>query len=377
MLQKNNYSYWESKQWFRPFDLIVIGSGIIGLNAAISFKLSNKKARVLVLDRGVVSTGASMKNAGFACFGSVSELDDDLTRMSPEVVWSTVAMRWEGLRLLRQRLGDKAIDYKPTGGYELFTDAAELDRFTTLSQLFNVEMRSRLGLRDCYSTVAGQRFGFQGVKGMIYNQYEGQIDTSRMMTNLTKLAWQSGIEILGGVNIDAIQDTGQLAELNTAYGIFRARKTIVAINGFAASLLKLPDVRPARAQVLITSPIPGLKIKGTFHYQQGYYYFRNIDGRLLFGGGRNLDPEGETTDQNGLNPKIQNELDTLLKHMLLPSTPFSIEQRWSGIMGVGNEKKPIIEAVSPNVIAAVRMGGMGVAIGTLVGQKAARLAQGL
>ena len=40
-------------------------------------------------------------------------------------------------------------------------------------------------------------------------------------------------------------------------------------------------------------------------------------------------------------------------------------------MGVGSEKKPIIKLVNPNVLAAVRMGGMGVAIGSLVGQEAA------
>ena len=65
-------------------------------------------------------------------------------------------------------------------------------------------------------------------------------------------------------------------------------------NGFAKQLLK-EDIEPARAQVLITKPIPNLKIKGTFHYQMGYYYFRNINNRILFGGGRNLDFKGENT----------------------------------------------------------------------------------
>jgi len=42
-------------------------------------------------------------------------------------------------------------------------------------------------------------------------------------------------------------------------------------------------------------------------------------------------------------------------------------------MGVGTEKKPIIKHYSPNVVCAVRMGGMGVAIGSLVGKEAAKL----
>ena len=76
----------------------------------------------------------------------------------------------------------------------------------------------------------------------------------------------------------------------------------------------------------------------------------------------------EATSEIGLNSKIQNHLEYLLKTMILPNTVFEIEHRWSGIMGVGNEKKPIIKPITNNVIAAVRMGGMGLAIGSKVGE---------
>jgi hypothetical protein len=62
--------------------------------------------------------GARTKNAGFACFGSISE--DDLKSHSEEEVYQLVTKRLEGLRLLRKRLGDEAIDFKPYGGTELF-----------------------------------------------------------------------------------------------------------------------------------------------------------------------------------------------------------------------------------------------------------------
>ncbi|MGZ3867219.1 MAG: FAD-dependent oxidoreductase, partial [Bacteroidia bacterium] len=127
---------------------------------------------------------------------------------------------------------------------------------------------------------------------------------------------------------------------------------------------------PARAQVLVTSPIKNLKLKGTFHYQQGYYYFRNIDNRILFGGGRNLDFEKEETTEFGLTNIVQNKLKDILHNNILPGKDYTIEHRWSGIMGVGSEKKPIIKHVSKNVVCAVRMGGMGVAIGCLVGEMA-------
>jgi hypothetical protein len=64
--------------------------------------------------------GASTKNAGFACFGSISEIIDDLKSHSEEEVYQLVTKRLEGLRLLRKRLGDEAIDFKPYGGMNYF-----------------------------------------------------------------------------------------------------------------------------------------------------------------------------------------------------------------------------------------------------------------
>jgi glycine/D-amino acid oxidase-like deaminating enzyme len=111
-----------------------------------------------------------------------------------------------------------------------------------------------------------------------------------------------------------------------------------------------------------------LSIKGTFHLDEGFYYFRNIHDRILFGGGRNLDFATETTTEISVTDLIQKQLETYLKEIILPKTPFEIDQRWSGIMGVGHEKKPILKALCNRVYIGVRMGGMGVAIGASVGK---------
>jgi len=374
ILNKNiNYSYWELKQYFTEFDLIVVGAGIVGLSSAISYKNKNKKAKILILERGLLPNGASTKNAGFACFGSSSELLDDLSKNNSETIWETVLMRWQGLQILRKRLGDKGINLNLWGGYELF-DSKE-NKIKSLEKIkdLNKEIYHHLGLKNCFSEYPKNNFGFKNTKGIILNKYEGQIDTGLMMQNLLLLAQKKGITVLNNIEIKAINDLGGKVELKSINGVFKAKKVVVATNGFANELLKINNIKPARAQVLITKPISQLKIKGTFHYQEGYYYFRNIKNRLLFGGGRNINFKKEATSEIGMNSKIQNHLDYLLKTMILPNTAFEIEHRWSGIMGVGNEKKPIIKPISNNVIAAVRMGGMGIAIGSKVGEIVAKI----
>lgn len=369
-----NYSYWEYKTFIhRKYDLIIVGSGIVGLSTAISFKKRNPKATVLVLERGTLPNGASTKNAGFACFGSSGELLDDLKKMPAQAVWDTLNMRVKGLQILRKRLGDKNMNYQALGGYEVFDNSLELENSKIHLHELNSKIKELTGLGKTFGVENTTLPGFSPVKELIKNRHEGQLDTGLMMQSLECMARKLGVSLLYNCEVKDLQSVKNGAVLDSSFGALNAGKVVVATNGFAASLLNLKLVLPARAQVLVTKPVKGLALKGAYHYQQGYYYFRNIDSRILLGGGRNLDISGETTMEQGLHPQIQLALEELLFKRLLPGKTVEIELRWSGIMGVGGEKKPVIEELKKNIVAAVRMGGMGVAIGSWVGEEAAQI----
>jgi glycine/D-amino acid oxidase-like deaminating enzyme len=171
-----------------------------------------------------------------------------------------------------------------------------------------------------------------------------------------------------------MEDSSQGVEIQTAFGwTLRVPRVLVAVNGFAKRLLPELPVVPARNQVLVTKPIPGLKVEGCFHYDRGYYYFRNIDGRILLGGGRNLAQFEEQTDEFGPNELIRSSLVQLLRRVICPGQDVEVDAWWTGILGTGTVKYPIVEKVSENVAVAVRLSGMGVAIGTLIGQEGAEL----
>ena len=115
-------SYWEKKEWFNNIDPLIIGSGIVGLCSAIEILKKNPNQNLLILEKGFLPQGASTKNAGFACFGSPTEILDDLKNLNEKEVISLIKSRWDGLKLLRKNIGDKNIGYKCHGGYELFFD---------------------------------------------------------------------------------------------------------------------------------------------------------------------------------------------------------------------------------------------------------------
>ena len=367
-------SYWEYKTWLSNINFTVVGSGIVGLTTAIQLKKRFPKAKILILEKGILPQGASTKNAGFACFGSPSELLSDLKSHSKEEVLKLVQQRWEGIQELRTLLGDKVLQFKQNGGHELFL---EKDKALFDICCDNLPMLNRLLLpvfKEETFRISKNRFGFRGVHpSFVTHKYEGQIDTGAMMEGLLKIAKKQGIVLINGVSVKEYSNKNQQLLVKTNQFEFKTQKLFITTNGFASQLLN-ENVKPARAQVLITKPIPNLKIKGTFHFDQGYYYFRNIDNRILFGGGRNLDYKAEETEEFGKTEVVQNELQRLLKDVILPNTSFEIDRSWSGIMGVGSKKKPIIKQVSENVFCGVRLGGMGVAIGSLVGKKLAALA---
>lgn len=369
-------SYWEHASFFSGIDIIIVGAGIVGLSAALRTRELAPKAKILILERGPLPVGASTRNAGFACFGSVSELLDDMEESPEEEVLALVEQRWKGLERLRGQLGDAAIRYEPLGGFELFR-AEEKERFEACADhvsVLNQKLRPVTGLPETYRMAHEDAvdLGLEGVRYLIKNQAEGQLHTGEMVKSLLEKAREAGILIYTGLGVEALRDTGVQVEVETSLGwSISARQVLVCTNGFARQLLPDLKVRPARNQVLITTPVKDLKIRGAFHYDRGYFYFRNIDNRVLLGGGRNLDTEAEATSEFGTTPLIRSALVRLLQEVILPRQDVGVAHWWSGILGVGRRKRPVIRHISDRIVAAVRLGGMGVAIGYLIGEEGA------
>ena len=366
-----SYSYWENKHWIQNNDFIIVGSGIVGLTCAISLNEKFPKSKILILEKGILPEGASTKNAGFACFGSVSELINDLKNHSNEEVFKLVSDRYNGLLTLRSLIGDKDLDYQNNFGYEIFLKKQSFEK--SYQKLNHLNELLHPLFKDDVFKVTKNKFNFKNcISKYIVNQFEGQLDPGRMISKLLNIAHQRKIKILNQILVKDYSENQSNIQIHTNYGDFTSSKLIFATNGFSKNIINT-NVIPARGQVLITKPIKNLNIKGVFHLDKGYYYFRNIDYRILIGGGRNLDFQTESTNEFGKTELIQSSLKKLLNTVIIPEKEFEIDYSWSGIMGVGEKKKPIVKQLSNHVYCGVRLGGMGVAIGASVGRDLASL----
>jgi len=374
MLRIDNLSYWEKSTYLENIDFLIIGSGIVGLSTAIFLKKKNKNYKVLVIDRGYLPTGASTKNAGFTCFGSPTELFDDLQNMNELTVWDTFSNRYMGLNTLFELVQKDNIAYRECKSWDIISSKRNNNITEDFIEYINEKAYEITGAKEIYheDKLISSKFGFEGINTSYCNKLEGAIHTGKMIQELYKKAILNDVNVLFGMNAEKLDHSAQENVIETQFGEIKAKNTIIATNGFAKKWIK-DDILPARAQVIITNEIPDLKINGTFHYEKGYYYFRNVGNRVLLGGGRNLDFKGETTEEFGSSEQIHLKLRELLKNVILPKHTYEIQDSWSGIMGVGKSKSPIIKKINNNTAIGVRMGGMGVAIGAQVGKKLADL----
>lgn len=367
-------SYWERDSFLEKRNYIIVGSGIVGLTCALELKQLNPQASITILEKGFLPAGASTKNAGFTCFGSPSELLDDLNHLNAEDVFKLVENRVNGLAKLRRIVGDKNMDYKEYGSYELFKDTELYHKCIDNLEYLNKQLKPIFNQNTFEIFTKPKDFGLAKQSLLIKNVFEGQLNTGLMMKNLISLATKAGVEILNGFTVANIAKINEGWKVLGKQSSIETKKLILCNNAFASKLIPELDVKPARAQVLITKPIKNLKIKGCFHMDRGYYYFRNVADRVLLGGGRNLDFKAEETFEMRTSNKIQEHLKALLKSKILPNQEFEIDGSWSGIMGMGNSKTTLLKQLDESLFCAIRLGGMGVALGTDVGQKVAILA---
>ena len=371
-------SYWE-KETLSQFDLVVVGAGIVGMSTAYHFKKSNPGKSVVIVERGLFPSGASTKNAGFVCFGSLGELLATEKEIGRDQMLGLVERRYQGGLQLRNLLGEAKIDYRPVGGYELCFDAYEQDQIHAMNEALRGQFSGPVFSSENERI---NDFGFHStrVAALVKNDFEGTIDSGKMVRAFQELAAGEGVQFLMNSEVLELGEAGgsQVVEVRTGPGSLQLRAEQVALctNAFSGKFAPDEDVVPGRGMVLVSKPVQGFGLDGSFHYHNGYHYFRSVGNRLLLGGGRQLDLEGETTLEEGLNEKIYGQLVRDMDELIAPGLGLEVDYAWSGTMAFGGNGRPVVKRLASGLAGAFRLGGMGVALGTQVGKELATILEG-
>ena len=378
-----NFSHWETNRELFKGDILIIGGGLVGQSIGIAIQkqkkeLKQKPLKICIVDKlPMGQSGASTRNAGFSCFGSPTEILDDLSREEENQTVNRISNRISGLSIWKDWIPSNIMEWNDCGGYEVFEREEEMNFQEVLDKLpyLNKIGKAASGNPMIYSKY--QRISSK-LPYSIRIEGEASLNPGKAHNSLYGLNKELGNQIVNGVSIPNRNYWHKNLEgwtIPTGNGIFKAKRVVIATNAWTPKILDSDlDITPGRGQILIIKSVKPISYKGVFHAKKGYLYFRNSNNSLIIGGGRNLFQTNETSLEITTTKEVQDYLELYARDVLLPNQDFSIQNRWAGIMAFSKRgnKDPLLYWYEPDLLIASRMCGMGVALAPIIGIKASK-----
>lgn len=361
-------------------EVAIVGAGYTGLNAALEL-VERHGMDVAVIDAAQPGWAASGRNGGFACAGG--------TKLSPRSIearagqgaahemarfqQASVAAVDEnlaryGIDADRGPDGEVALAHSPAAWAALQRTAIE-ERAAggAHATLIPKEALREAGLHSpAFHGAAVDPVGFP-------------LHPLKYLAGLAGAAQAAGVRLYGDSAVTGLRPEGGQWALHTQAGVVRARRVLIATNGYSSD--DLPGwiggrFLPALSNILVTRPLTEdeRRSAGWTSHQMAFdtrrllHYFRLLpDGRFLFGMRGGLSARPEALRRTGAEARAHFEA-------LFPGwADVATERTWSGLVCL----TPSLAAFAgpapgaAGLFAAFGWHGNGVATGTLAGRRIA------
>lgn len=356
-------------------EVAVIGGGFTGVSAALH--LAEAGTGVTVLEAEHAGWGASGRNGGFCCLGGAKATSS----------------------MLRKRHGEAGLrDWRAAEVAAVDTVAALLDRFDMAvdrhsegETLLAHSAKAWAGLQAGAARVEAEygvtprltprealmQEGLGGPwHGALTTPIGFALNPRKYHAGLADAAARAGADLRSGSPVTGLRREGSVWVLETPQGRLRARRVVLATNGYSSE--DLPDwlrarYLPVQSSVIVTRPLTETEraaqgwTSGQMAYDSRFllHYFRLMpDGRFLFGmrGGLRASPRA----QAAVSRKIRADFAKAFPAW----RDVEITHEWSGLVCLMAGLTPFVGEVPdhPGLYAAIGFHGNGVAMGTYAGQ---------
>lgn len=356
----------------RTYDVAIIGAGVIG--ASVAHYLGRSGLRIAIVERGRGPSGASIACDGFVFLQSKSVgLTLEIAKQS---------------RVMFEDLADELdadIEFVSRGGLILAQCAEELEFLAERSRAL-----AEAGV-EVQILSASETFGLEPrlsrrAAGASYCAADGQVSPLQLVRAFLASARRSGVEVLTGRSVTAIEPTGAGLAVICGEERVAAERVVIAAGAWSKDVgamigIDIP-VKPRRGQLVVTEPAPPILSRPVM--TAGYLMAKS--GRAAADGGVSVEQTaagsfllGSTREfvgfETGTTPQgIGSILDRATD--VLPSLrKLSVIRSYAGLRPYCERGSPIIGTAPdhPNVFIATGHEGDGIALAPVTGQRIADL----
>ncbi|MEO5617711.1 MAG: FAD-dependent oxidoreductase [Candidatus Eisenbacteria bacterium] len=321
-------------------DVLIVGGGITGVTLA--YTLVEQGAVVALVDSGPIAGSASGRNAGFLMVASADAYKDQIEfwgRATARAVLETARRSHQRIRGLIETIGIEC-DYATRGSLRLAesdTEAEDQRASIALLKADGFEMTEVAPADVAAPGIAA------GTVAAFLTPEDGELHPVRFLYGVARAAEGRGARLYAHSGLRTASWHAGLWTAQTERGTAQARTLVLCTNAFTPQLCPalVPLIAPRRGQMMSTAPIERTVAAHPTYAQHGYQYWRQLpDGRLLIGGWRDLDFDGETGYSDDTTPTIQAGIEAGLAALVPEGV--AIEHRWAGTMGFARDGRPLV-----------------------------------
>lgn len=353
------------------YDVVIIGAGYTGLSTALA--LVKQGVSVAILDMHEPGWGASGRNGGQIIPGMKWDPEELINKLGSDAGKKAFEFAKSSSDKTFQIIEDNNLDcglVKSGWLQPIHNDAAIKGARNRARQ-----WRERgVDVKELSKGETSKMIGSNYYQGALLYPNGGNIQPLSYARELARVIIEKGGHVYKDANVTGLQKCGIEWLVTTPNGEIKAKKVLVATNGYTGNLVKKLDKsivdltsfivasKPLSAEVR-RSIIPGRQ--GCSDTRRILTYMRIDDqGRLLLG--------GRGSYSNPISAKSFKDVESKLLQIFPQLKGIEWEHRWFGRFAVTNDFLPHIHEPEPGLVCMLGYSGRGVAMGSAIGQPLAQ-----
>lgn len=354
-------------------DICVIGAGFSGVSTALT--LAERGFRVAIVEANKVGWGASGRNGG-QLIGGIAGEAAMARRDGRDVETLFGELRWEGHRIIRERVEKYGIDCDLKSGY---LDVAIKPRhMRALEYDYERMQRAQFPWDTALlsQSETSELIGTDAYIGSLKNMCNGHLHPLKLCVGEARAAESLGVRIFERSPVTRIEHANRPV-VHTAVGSVTAETVVIAGNAYHDVERPLRgSLFPVNSFLIATEPLPDEVVQRINPQDLAVCdpnfvleYFRlTADKRMLFGSRINYFGDDPTFIKARLKKKLLRIYPNLEQ--------FALDYAWGGTIGVTLSRVPVVGQTAPNVFHCQGYSGHGVNVTHLVSRILADAVQG-